>query len=86
MKTIIPSHHAGDLYQRLEERLAELEQRLQTIEAESIPWHVIAAAVAAAMPDVRIVSIAEAPPQRLWEASSRLRNVSSHQLRNFRNS
>ncbi len=85
MKTITQSPHSDDLHQRMEKRIADLEQRLLTMEAESVPWHVIAAAVASAVPDSRIVSISEAPAQRLWEASGRLRNVSSHELRNFRN-
>ena len=85
MNATTPSQHPDAVYQRMEERIAELEQRLQSMEAESVPWHVIAAAVAAVVPDARIVSNAEVPSQRLWETSGRLRNVSSHQLRNSHN-
>jgi hypothetical protein len=46
---------------------------------------VIVAAVAAVMPDVRIVSIAPEPAQSLWRTSGLMRNVFSHQIGNPRN-
>jgi hypothetical protein len=73
--------------QILEKRLAELEARFE-LENPFIPWHVICAAVAAVVPDGRIVGIArlaETHPevliQNLWSVGGRLDLFSSHRLR-----
>lgn len=71
----------------LEKRLAELEERFE-IEHPYIPWMVIAAAVAAVLPDARITGIeliAETQPQmliqNLWSVGGRLDLFSSHRIR-----
>jgi hypothetical protein len=69
----------------MERRVAELERCLEAIQSESIPWHVIVAAVAAVRPGARVVRVAPIPSQRLWHASGLIRNVSSHQLKKLRN-
>jgi hypothetical protein len=65
----------------LEARIAELEQQCELAQLD-IPWHVICAAVAAVMPDVRIIRVAQVTPNRdKWRTSALLRNVNSHQIR-----
>lgn len=72
----------------LEERLASLEARIAELERQcevaqlNIPWHVICAAVAAAMPNVRIIQVTPAAPSADgWRTSAKLRNIYSHQVR-----
>ena len=73
--------HSEDRLLALEKRLAELEQHCEAANL-TIPWHVICAAVAAVMPDVRIVQVTQVSPKRnLWQTSALLRNVNSHQIR-----
>lgn len=65
----------------LEARIAELEQQCELAQLD-IPWHVICVAVAAVMPDVRVIRVAQVPPGRdKWQTSALLRNVNSHQIR-----
>jgi hypothetical protein len=71
----------------LEKCLAELELRFE-LENPYVPWHVLAAAVAAVVPDGRIVGVArlaETHPevliQNLWSVGGRLDIFSSHRLR-----
>lgn len=65
----------------LEARIAELEQQCQVAQLD-IPWHVICAAVAAVMPKVRIIRVAQVASHRnSWQTSAMLRNVHSHQIR-----
>jgi hypothetical protein len=65
----------------LEARIAELEQQCELARLD-IPWHVICAAVAAVMPDVRVIRVAQVAPNRdKWQTSALLRNVNSHQIR-----
>lgn len=65
----------------LEARIAELEQQCEAAQLD-IPWHVICAAVAAVMPDVRVIRVAPvAPNGNRWQTSALLRNVNSHQIR-----
>lgn len=64
----------------LEARIAELEQQCEVAQL-NIPWHVICAAVAAVMPNVRIVRVTHAVPTRdRWQSSGVLQNMHSHQL------
>jgi hypothetical protein len=70
-----------DRLSALEERIAELEQQCEAAQV-TVPWHVICAAVAAVMPNVRIIRVAQAAPIRdRWQTSALLRNVNSHQIR-----
>lgn len=65
----------------LEVRIAELEQQCEAAQLD-IPWHVICAAVAAVMPDVRVIRVAPVTPiGNRWQTSALLRNVNSHQIR-----
>lgn len=65
----------------LEARIAELEQQCELARLD-IPWHVICAAVAAVMPDVRVIHVAQAGSNNnRWQTSALLRNVNSHQIR-----
>jgi hypothetical protein len=65
----------------LEARIAELEQQCEVAQL-GIPWHVICAAVAAVMPNVRIIRVAPAAAVRDgWHTSALLRNLNSHQIR-----
>lgn len=65
----------------LEARIAELEQQCETAQL-GIPWHVICAAVAAVMPNVRIIRVEQVTPIRTsWQTSALLRNVNSHHIR-----
>jgi hypothetical protein len=65
----------------LEARIAELERQCAVAQLD-IPWHVICAAVAAVMPNVRIIRVAPASPVRDgWHTSALLRNLNSHQIR-----
>jgi hypothetical protein len=65
----------------LEARIAELEQQCETAQL-GIPWHVICAAVAAVMPNVRIIRVAPAiSASKQWKSSALARNINSHQIR-----
>lgn len=71
----------------LEERIAALEARIAELESQcevaqlNIPWHVICAAVAAVMPNVRIVRVTQVSALRdSWQASALLQNLHSHQI------
>lgn len=71
----------------LEARIAALEARLND-ELPEVPWFVIAAAVAAVVPNTRIIEIAEviegrasATLQNLWCVGGRLELLGSHRLR-----
>lgn len=64
----------------LEERLARLEFELDSLRAEILPWHVICAAVAAVMPDVRVVRVHPVRDES-WKAVGRLRHLTSHEIR-----
>lgn len=65
----------------LEARIAELEQQCEAAQLD-IPWHVICAAVAAVMPDVRVIRVAQvATVGNKWQTSALFRNVNSHQIR-----
>ena len=73
---------------RSEERLLALEARIAELERQceeaqlGIPWHVICAAVAAVMPEVRIIRVAPVAPIRdRWQTSGLLRNINSHKIR-----
>jgi hypothetical protein len=73
---------AEERMQALEARIARLEQQCADAQLD-IPWHVICAAVAAVMPDVRIVRVTHAQsssPDR-WRNSALQRNIHSHQIR-----
>jgi hypothetical protein len=85
MNPSTPSQSSGDSLEQLKSRLAEMELRLESMQSDAIPWHVIVAAVAAVMPGARVVRVAPASSQSLWHASGLLRNISSHQLRHHRN-
>ena len=72
---------------QLDKRLNELEYRFE-LENPSIPWTVIAAAVAAVVPNAEIIGIdhiAENQPQvliqNLWSVGGRLDLFSSHRVR-----
>ena len=70
-----------DRLRALEARIAELEQQCEAAQLD-IPWHVICAAVAAVMPNVRIIRVTSAAPIRdTWQTSALLRNLNSHQIR-----
>jgi hypothetical protein len=65
----------------LEARIAELEQQCEVAQLD-IPWHVIFTAVAAFMPNVRIIRVAQVPTHRnSWQTNAVMRNVNSHQIR-----
>lgn len=77
-----PSHTSSeDRLLALEARIEELEQQCAMAQLD-IPWHVICAAVAAVMPDVRVIRVAPvAPTRNKWQTSGLLRNLNSHQIR-----
>ena len=64
----------------LEERLARLEFELEALRDEILPWHVICAAVAAVMPDVRVVRVHPIRDEG-WKSVGRLRHLTSHEIR-----
>jgi hypothetical protein len=71
----------------LEARIAALEARLND-ELPEVPWFVIAAAVAAVVPNARIIEIAAviegratATLQNIWCVGGRLELLGSHKLR-----
>ena len=65
----------------LEARIAELEKQCEAAQL-NIPWHVICAALAAVMPNVRIIRVTPAAPVRdTWQTSALLRNLNSHKIR-----
>jgi hypothetical protein len=65
----------------LEARIAELEQQCEAARLD-IPWHVICAALAAVMPNVRVIRVTPAAPVRdTWQTSALLRNLNSHKIR-----
>jgi hypothetical protein len=81
MNTIPPASSFEDRLLALEARIAELEQQCEVAHLD-IPWHVICAAVAAVMPDVRVIHIEQARSSaNRWQTSALLRNVNSHQIR-----
>lgn len=81
MNATTPLISAEDRMLALEARIAELEQQCEAAQL-TIPWHVICAAVATVMPNVRIVRVSSAAPTRdTWQTSGLLRNVNSHQIR-----
>ncbi len=70
-----------DRIRALESRIAELENQCEAAQLD-IPWHVICAAVAAVMPDVRVIHVARVRTSaNRWQTSALLRNVNSHQIR-----
>lgn len=70
----------------LEKRVVHLEQRLAD-ELPEVPWHVLAAAVAAVDPDCKIVSAKRASeslpfaPFNFWGIGGRLEQFESHRFR-----
>jgi hypothetical protein len=65
----------------MEARIAELERQCEVAQLD-IPWHVICAAVATVMPNVRIIHVARVMSIKdRWQTSALLRNVNSHQIR-----
>jgi hypothetical protein len=70
----------------LEEKLADLQFRFE-LENPHIPWHVLAAAVAAVVPNGRITGVipgekfADILTQSLWSVGGRLDLFSSHRVR-----
>ncbi len=65
----------------LEARIIELEHQCEAAQLD-IPWHVICAAVAAVMPNVRIIRVTQVTRTRDgWQTSALLRNINSHQIR-----
>ena len=70
----------------LEARLAHLEGRLDD-ELPEIPWHVITAAVAAAVPNARIIGVQRLPdslpytPMNFWNMGGRFDHFKSHAIR-----
>lgn len=70
----------------LEKQLADLQYRFE-LEHPNIPWHVLAAAVAAVLPNARITGIipgekfADILTQNLWSVGGRLDLFSSHRIR-----
>ncbi len=65
----------------LETRIAELEQQCEAAQL-NIPWHIICAAVAAVMPNARIIRVTPMVPiGDRWRTSALLRNIYSHQIR-----
>lgn len=70
----------------LEKRVAHLEARL-AVDLPEIPWHVLAAAVAAVIPDGRLVSATATfdrvsfAPSNLWGIGGRLEQFESHRVR-----
>lgn len=86
-KTTDPTHQALlDRIAQLEARLSALESRLD-LELPEVPWHVIAAAVAAILPDAKITAINRAAdtltmsPLNFWAMGGRLEHFESHRLR-----
>ena len=79
------------LNQQILERLDSIHARLRVLEDivvphDSIPWTVIAAAVAVAVPNSGIVSVkplnsSESVLQNLWSFDGRMRIFDSHRLR-----
>jgi hypothetical protein len=75
------SSNLEDRMLALEARITELEQQCEAAQL-NIPWHVICAAIAAVMPNVRIVHVAPVSSVRnQWRASALMRNINSHQIR-----
>ncbi len=85
--------NGGDPQASIMDKLLELERRILAIENiviphDSIPWTVIAAAVAAALPDAQIISVrpsvqtADIFLQKLWSIEGRMRQFDSHKVRN----
>lgn len=82
-----------DLLARLQERVGTLEKELAELkfrfelENPDIPWHVLAAAVAAVIPNGRIMGVipgekfADIITQNLWSVGGRLDLFSSHRIR-----
>jgi hypothetical protein len=77
-----PSHSSiEDRMLALEARIAVLEQQCEAAQLD-IPWHVICAAVATVMPNVRIIRVSPATGARdRWKSSALARNLNSHQIR-----
>jgi hypothetical protein len=76
-----PPTSAEDRISALEARIAELERQCEAAQL-TIPWHVICAAVAAVMPNVRIIRVTHAAPNRdAWHTSALLQNIHSHHIR-----
>jgi hypothetical protein len=72
---------AEDRMSALEGRIAVLEQQCGAAQL-TLPWHVICAAVAAVMPNVKIIRMTPTSPIRdTWQTSALLRNLNSHQIR-----
>lgn len=74
------SRDSAAVIRALEARMALLEEQLESVRAEIIPWHVICAAVAAIMPDVRVVRVTPLHSDR-WRSTGVLRHVISHGIR-----
>ena len=76
-----------DTPSQLEERLAQLEERLAYLEGLceasqiEIPWHVICAAVAAVIPDGRVVRVSPVTSRDEWRISGLMKNLHSHRIR-----
>jgi hypothetical protein len=70
----------------LEKQLADLQYRFE-LENPNIPWHVLAVAVAAVVPNGRITGVipgekfADILTQNLWSVGGRLDLFSSHRIR-----
>jgi len=74
-------------------KIAELESRLRVMEDwvvphDSIPWSVICAAVAAVMPNAKIIDVqplttqtSQMVLQNLWSFGGRMSLLASHRLR-----
>jgi len=72
---------AEDRISALEARVIELERQCEAAQL-TIPWHVICAAVAAIMPNVRIIRVTQLAPNRdSWHTSALLQNIHSHNIR-----
>lgn len=81
MKVHPPALSMEERFAALEARITELEQQCEVAQL-NIPWHVICAAIAAVMPNVKIIEVTPVSPNTDgWQTSAKLQNLYSHKVR-----